>query len=68
MSPNYVKTQASPKQPQSETGSKRARYSVSGVIKIISINANEEAIVLRVPKNKEIPIKNSTEDNRLPAV
>ena len=28
--------------------------------------SNEEAIVLRVPKNKEIPIKNSTEDNTIP--
>ena len=62
----FVNTQASPKQPQSETGSKMARYKVSGVMKIISIKANEVANVLLVAKNKEIPIENSMADNIMP--
>ena len=62
----FVNTHASPKQPQSETGSKMARYKVSGVMKIISIKANEVANVLLVAKNKEIPIKNSTADKMMP--
>ena len=43
-----------------------ARYKVSGVMKIISIKANEVANVLLVAKNKEIPIKNSTADKMMP--
>ena len=61
-----VNTQASPKQPQSDTGSKIARYSVSGVMKIISTNANVVEIVILIPKNRKIPIENSMADNIMP--
>ena len=61
-----VSTQASPKHPQSDTGLKIARYNVNGVIKLININANVEATVLRTPKNKKIPIENSMADNAIP--
>ena len=61
-----VNTQASPKQPQSDTGSKIARYSVSGVMKIISTNANVVEIVFLIPKNRKIPIENSMADNIMP--
>lgn len=47
-----VKTHASPKQPQSDTGLAKARYRVSGVIKIISNKANHVAVVFRMPKTK----------------
>ena len=62
----FVNIQASPKQPQSATGSKIARYRVNGVMTIININANEEANVLRVPKNREMPTKNSMADSVMP--
>lgn len=62
-----VKTHASPKQPQSDTGLAKARYRVSGVIKIISNKANHVAVVFRMPKNKKIPTENSMADKTIPA-
>lgn len=61
-----VNTHASPKQPQSETGLKSARYKVNGVMKIIRINAKVEATDLLTPKNRKIPTENSIADRIIP--
>mgnify|MGYP001027819625 CR=1 FL=1 len=55
----FVNTHASPKQPQSDTGFANARYSVSGVITIISNNARVVANRRRIPKNRNTPTENS---------
>lgn len=61
----FVNTHASPKQPQSDTGFANARYSVSGVITIISNNARVVANRRRIPKNKNTPTENSNADNTI---
>ena len=61
-----VSTTASPKQPQSDTGSARARYSVSGVIKHISSNASHEAMLRRMPRNRNTPTQNSMPASPMP--
>ena len=61
-----VNTQASPKHPQSDTGSAKARYKVNGVITPINNKANVDARLLRMPRNKKIPALNSTADKTMP--
>lgn len=61
-----VNTQASPKQPQSDTGLNSAKYKVNGVITTISIKAKADANDLLTPKSKNIPTENSIPDNIIP--
>ena len=52
-------TNASPKQPQSDTGSKRARYKVSGVINAINAKIRKETYRRYTPNSMQTPSANS---------
>ena len=59
-------TNASPKQPQSDTGSAMAIQSVSGVMKHIMMMASMEVDLRLVPNTKHIPIRNSKAARPMP--
>lgn len=59
-------TKASPKQPQSETGSAIAIQSVSGVMKPIMSNDRMEVDLMLVPNRRQTPKVNSNVANAIP--
>ena len=58
-----VNTSASPKHPQSLTGSATASHSVSGVITSITSNTSRDTSRRRMANIRQMPNTNSTADN-----